>query len=309
MTHLDFLNSNYPKRRSDDEKQKFREYIIEKLASKGIEARVEKTNDGKNNNLIIGDPTTAKAVFTAHYDTPMQSLFPNIMIPKNFAIFYLYQFVPVIFLLLISIVVSYLVGMVLFEDQVVYMISFLVLYYGGFFLMMRAFENKNNFNDNTSGVSVLLSIIDLLSADQLSNVAFIFFDNEEKGKKGSAAYVKDHKEQMNDRFLVNFDCVGNGDYIIFIAQKDAVSSKEFEMLKDSFIEDDRFKLDFTTHKKAQSNSDHKNFAKGIACVACKKSKWGIFYTPYIHTPKDIVADNANIAYLSKNTLEFIKKIS
>ena len=309
MTHLDFLNSNYPKRRSDDEKQKFREYIIEKLASKGIEARVEKTNDGKNNNLIIGDPTTAKAVFTAHYDTPMQSLFPNIMIPKNFAIFYLYQFVPVIFLLLISIVVSYLVGMVLFEDQVVYMISFLVLYYGGFFLMMRAFENKNNFNDNTSGVSVLLSIIDLLSADQLSNLAFIFFDNEEKGKKGSAAYVKDHKEQMNDRFLVNFDCVGNGDYIIFIAQKDAVSSKEFEMLKDSFIEDDRFKLDFTTHKKAQSNSDHKNFAKGVACVACKRSKWGIFYTPYIHTPKDIVADNANIAYLSKNTLEFIKKIS
>ena len=309
MTHLDFLNSNYPKRRSDDEKQKFREYIIEKLASKGIEARVEKTNDGKNNNLIIGDPTTAKAVFTAHYDTPMQSLFPNIMIPKNFAIFYLYQFVPVIFLLLISIVVSYLVGMVLFEDQVVYMISFLVLYYGGFFLMMRAFENKNNFNDNTSGVSVLLSIIDLLSADQLSNLAFIFFDNEEKGKKGSAAYVKDHKEQMNDRFLVNFDCVGNGDYIIFIAQKDAVSSKEFEMLKDSFIEDDRFKVDFTTHKKAQSNSDHKNFAKGVACVACKRSKWGIFYTPYIHTPKDIVADNANIAYLSKNTLEFIKKIS
>ncbi len=308
MSHLDFLNEHFPMRRTYNQKWDFTDYIIKELKSKGIEARIEQTNDGKNNNLIVGDPTTAKAIFTAHYDTPMRSLFPNIMIPKSFGIFYLYQFVPVIFLLAISIAAAYLVGITWLNDDRAYMLSFLVLYYGGFFLMMRAFKNPNNYNDNTSGVSALLTIIDELEAEELSKAAFIFFDNEEKGKKGSAAYVKDHKEQMKDKFLVNFDCVGNGEHIIFIAQKDAVDSNELEILKDSFADEGRFKVDFATHKQAQSNSDHKNFAKGVACVACKKSKSGIFYTPYIHTPRDIVADNANIAYLSKNTVEFIKKL-
>lgn len=308
MTHLDFLNKNYPTRKTDTEKHAFRRYILESLKDKGIEARVEETNDGKNKNVIIGDPTTAKAVFTAHYDTPARSLFPNIMIPKNSLVFYLYQFVPVIFLLVVSITLSYLLGIVIFNDEKVYIISFLISYYGIFFLMMKGFKNPVNYNDNTSGVATLLSIIDGLSENEFKQVAFIFFDNEEKGKKGSAAYVKDHKEAMNEKFIVNFDCVGNGDNVIFIAQKGAVESKEYKFLEKSFSKNENYSLDFTTYKKAQSNSDHKNFNCGVACVVCKKAKNGLLYTPYIHTPKDVVADNGNIDYLAKNTLQFIKNI-
>ena len=94
MTHLDYLNQNYPTRKTEQEKSDFRKYIVDGLAEKGIEAKVETTKDGKNKNLVIGNPTNAKAVFTAHYDTPAHSLFPNIMIPKNRLVFYLYQFVP-----------------------------------------------------------------------------------------------------------------------------------------------------------------------------------------------------------------------
>ena len=99
MTHLDYLNQNYPARKTDAEKQKFRDYVKENLTQKGIEVKIERTKDSKNDNIVVGDPTTAKAVFTAHYDTPARSLFPNIMMPKNRVIFYAYQFVPIIFLL------------------------------------------------------------------------------------------------------------------------------------------------------------------------------------------------------------------
>ncbi len=308
MTHLDYLNKNYPTRKSEEEKERFRKYIVEILSDKGIEARVEQTRDGKNKNIVIGDPTNAKAVFTAHYDTPARSLFPNIMIPKNKFVFWSYQFVPVIFLLAVSLMLAYLIGMVWLKDDRAYMLSFLVIYYGVFFLMMKAFKNPNNYNDNTSGVATVLTIIDNLSLEELEGVAFILFDNEEKGKKGSAAYYMDHKDKMNDQFLVNFDCVGNGDHILFIARRLALATHQYKLLQVVFEDSGDFTVEFCSDKEGNSNSDHKNFYKGVGCVACKKTKSGLMYTPSIHTPRDIVANNGNIDFLTKNICNFVRKI-
>ena len=147
---------------------------------------------------------------------------------------------------------------------------------------------------------------DLFSKIFLS--AFIFFDNEEKGKKGSLAYFKDHKSEMNDRFLINFDCVANGNNIIFIAQDKAIGSDEYKLLETSFEKNDKYHLEFCTCKEANSNSDHKSFPKGVACVTCHISKLGILYTPHIHTPKDVVAEIGNVDYLAKNTLSFIRNL-
>ena len=308
MTHLDYLNQNYPARKTAEEKENFRKYILDSFNQKGIDAKVERTKDGKNDNIIVGDPTTAKAIFTAHYDTPARSIFPNIMMPKQRFIFYAYQFVPIIFLLAISFAFAFLMCALITNDETVFYLSFLLAYYGLFFGIMRAFKNKNNHNDNTSGVATILSIIDELSQEELKNVAFILFDNEEKGKKGSKAYYKDHEEQMKDKFLINFDCVGNGNNVIFIAQKDAVHSDEYKLLETSFDNGSGFILEFLTHKQADSNSDHKNFPKGVACVVCKKTKRGLLYTPYIHTSKDVVAKNSNIEFLTQNTCNFIHNV-
>ena len=306
MSTLDYINQNYPTRKNDEEKQKFRNYVKESLTKKGIEANVELTNDGKNNNIVVGDPTTAKAVFTAHYDTPARSLFPNIMIPKNRVLFYAYQFVPIIFLLVVSFTFAHIIGDVIFNDTRAYLLTFMVVYYGLFFGIMRTFKNKHNYNDNTSGVATILTIIDGLSKNELENVAFILFDNEEKGKKGSKAYFKDHKDTMKDKFLVNFDCVGNGNNILFIAQKEAVNSTEYSVLEKSFDQTNPYNVSFLTYKDADSNSDHKNFPMGVACVVCKKTKGGILYTPHIHTEKDIVAENSNIEFITKNIVKFIQ---
>ena len=113
---------------------------------------------------------------------------------------------------------------------------------------------------------------------------------------------------MQDKFLVNFDCVGNGNNFIFIAQKDAVESEEFMLLKNSCIDNVKYDTDFCTYKEGNSNSDHKNFPKGVGVVACKKSKRGLLYTPYIHTNRDVVADNGNVDFLTKNTCIFIQKL-
>lgn len=310
MSYLVFLNKNYPVRRSAEEKKTFRRYILDRMTEKGMDARVETTADGKNDNIIIGDPTTAKVVCTAHYDTPAASLFPNLMIPRNKLLFYLYQFLPVILILAAAMGGGWAIAVQFVQPgdpdfMRAFLLPYLLIYYVLYFLLYRTFKNPSNFNDNTSGVAAVLAVIEKLSGDQKETTAFILFDNEEKGKKGSKAYFKDHKEAMKDRLLVNFDCVGNGEHVLFIAMEEAEKRGEYQKLQESFPDSDGFHTYFYPIKGSESNSDYKNFPCGIGCMACRKSKGGVFYTPYIHTPRDTVAKNENIDFIADGMSRFL----
>jgi hypothetical protein len=305
MNYLNFLNEKFPIRRKDEEKKSFRDFILEESKGLGFEGRVETTSDGKNENVIVGDPKTAKVVLTAHYDTPATSIFPNLMIPRCQPLFWAYQFLPVIVMLATALSVSYLVGMVWLQDSRAYMLTFLAIYYGLYFIMFRGFSNPKNYNDNTSGVATLLEIMRGLDEDKKTSVAFIFFDNEEKGKKGSKAYFNDHKTDMEKKLLINFDCVGNGETVVFIAKEEAEKTEEYKMLAECFTPNNGYTTEFYPMRGSESNSDYKNFPMGIGCMACKRTKRGVLYTPFIHTPKDTVAKNENIEYIARGTLSFI----
>ena len=308
MTQLEYLNKTYPIRRTKEEKKDFQNYVLETIS----DAKIEITKDGKNENIVIGDPLTAKVVCVAHYDTPMHSLFPNIMIPRNKAVFYLYQFAPVALVLALSLGPVFLVNAFHPLSRQEMVLGFLVLYYGLYFLMFRGKKNPNNYNDNTSGVSVVLNLKEKLRTERSEDVAFILFDNEEKGKKGSKAYFNDHKDSMADKFLINFDCVANGNNLLFAAMEKAESAKEWKLLQDIFSNEVAEKEGFTTHfysmKGTKSNSDHRNFPGSVGCMAYRRTKKGLLYTPYIHTPKDVVADNKNIEFISGRMGCFFEEI-
>ena len=306
MDYLKEINDKHPIRKTEEQKQSFRKYVIDKATEKGAVARVEKLD--KHNNVVIGDPQTAKTVFTAHYDTPCASLFPNLMMPRNKGLFYLYQFVIIFLFLALSLTPAITVGMNILQSEIAYAGIFLVIYFGLFFLCFKTFTNKHNANDNTSGVATILSIIDKLSKEQLEKVAFILFDNEEKGLQGAKAYSKAHKTQMQDKLLINFDCVANGKNVIFIAKQKAEENPYYAVCKESFISNEEFNVEFYPFKGSVSNSDYKKFEQGVCCVACKKSKKGILYTPYIHTKKDVAADVKNIEFLANCSIGFIDKI-
>ena len=306
MSYLNLLNEKFTVRRKPEEKKAFRDFILAEAEKKGISARVETTSDGKNDNIIVGDVEGAEVVFTAHYDTPAASVFPNIMIPRNQPLFWAYQFLPITFMLAIGLTLSYLIGMVWLGDERAYMLTFLAIYYGLYFAMFRGPSNPKNNNDNTSGVATLLSIIEGLDEADRQNVAFIFFDNEEKGKKGSKAYFADHKAMMEDKLLINFDCVGNGSTVVFIAKEKAEAREEYGTLKACFEPSGDYTTEFYPMRGSESNSDYKNFPLGIGCMACKRTKGGLLYTPNIHTPKDTEVKDENIQYITKGILRFLK---
>jgi Zn-dependent M28 family amino/carboxypeptidase len=129
-------------------------------------------------------------------------------------------------------------------------------------------------------------------------VAFILFDNEEKGLKGSKGYHNEHKEAMKNRLLINFDCVGNGEHILFIVPKALQGGEEMEGLRRAMQAEGGYTPYFFPAKGSTCNSDQKSFPHGVACVACRRTRRGIFYTPAIHTEKDTVAKDANVRYLA-----------
>ncbi len=301
--YLNHVNDLFPVRRTKEQKENFRKYALDEAKKLGYDAKVETIKE--HNNVVIGKAETAKVIFTAHYDTPAASLFPNLMMPRNLILAYLYVFGYPIIISLLSLAVSY--GIVKlcklpFETTA---IIFAFLYLGSFYLMTRTFTNKHNKNDNTSGVSTILS---LMKENNNKDVAYILFDNEEKGLLGSKAYNKEHKNILENKLVINLDCVGYGNNLIFISKKDAETHEYYQLLKDSVLETNEYSVNFFNTKGSMSNSDYKSFKCGIGLMTCGKKKLVGFVTPRIHTKRDTIANTRNIEFITENLSNFIKKL-
>ena len=305
MDYLTYINSSYPIRRSEQQKEEFRTYVKTTMKRVGYKVNVE-TLKNKHNNIIIGDPSTAKLILTAHYDTPATSIIPNLMMPRNKGLGFLYSFGFPFVLSFISVLLAFLISNLLKLPYEAVIIFYLLIYFSTYYLTTRAFTNKNNKNDNTSGVAAVLNI---LEQNKDKNIAAILFDNEEKGLLGSKAYNEAHKDEVKEKLILNFDCVGLGDNIIFIVKDDAQKLEEYQIIKENFKEDEVFKVHHFPLKGSIGNSDYKSFKCGVGLMACLKHKTIGFYTSRIHTNKDNLAYTENIDYITNQITEGINKLS
>ena len=65
MTILEQINEQFPIRRSAEQKEAFRTWVVAQAAEMGYQARVEEHDKGKHRNIVIGDPEQARTIFTA----------------------------------------------------------------------------------------------------------------------------------------------------------------------------------------------------------------------------------------------------
>ena len=144
----------FPVRKKDKQKEDFRREALTFLSRYKYSGSVEK-GSRNSQNLVIGDPETAKYLITAHYDTPASIGLPNILTPCNPVTFILWQVLLVGILLAVSIGLA-AVGYLLSSSERVALLVWYVVYFGILFLMLFGPANKHNANDNTSGVVTLL---------------------------------------------------------------------------------------------------------------------------------------------------------
>ena len=317
---MDIL-TQFPVRKSKKEKQAFRDAVQAYAERMEYPVSVEKGVFGSR-NLVIGDPERAKYVLTAHYDTCARLPFPNLLTPFSLPLFLLYQTAISLVLLLAPMLLSILLGgSVLFlgvyfvsPEQglelgawaiVVWYFSFILLMIFSILLLYFGPSNKNNANDNTSGVVTLLEIARTLPENQRHKVCFVLFDLEEKGLWGSRSYRKAHKDATDHQLILNLDCVGDGDYIrMFPTQKLKKDRKKLTSLYKACGYVGRKSI--LVHEKGFGiyPSDQRHFPYGVGICALRKNKL-CYYLGRIHTKKDTILDEENVNILRAALTTFI----
>lgn len=299
--YLELVNQLFPMRKTESEKEAFRKYVLEEVKDSKYSAKVDTIK--KSNNIVIGNLEEAECVFTAHYDTPATSLIPNLMTPTNKFIGLLYHLSYPIIMALLCLGIANIIGSLLEWKMNYIMITYVVLYLSVFYLCTRTFKNKHNKNDNTSGVATVLSLIEICSKE---NIAFILFDDEEKGLVGSKAMAKQYKTLFENKLVINLDCVGNGNNILISIKDKAKNLPLIKKLENSFVSTNEYQVLYLDAKKTMGNSDQKSFPCGVGVYACKKNRIIGYYTSRIHTNKDTIADSKNIEFLSMGLKNFIE---
>jgi hypothetical protein len=236
--------------------------------------------------------------------------FPNFITPKCIPIYIIYQVIMSLVLYIIPI-------FVMISSRIVYDATgsrplFLSLLCIGYVLLIAVLllilfgpANKHTANDNTSGVTTLLNIMTSLPAETRENVAFIFFDLEEMGLFGSAGYANQHKRISQNTLLLNFDCVSDGHTLLFALRKG--SARYASTIREAFPASDTHAVEVVS-KGVFYPSDQMNFARGVG-VAALKSKGSLLYMDRIHTGRDTVYMEENIAYLTVGAVRLAESLT
>ena len=304
--YLSEIDERFPVRNSAAQKEAFRDYALSEAAESGF-SRAAREENGGHVNLVFGDPGSARVIFTAHYDTPRRALVPNLMLVTNKFLSYGYKFGIPLIMLALAVGAAYgaksLLGLdfALIKDRMLMLAVYMAVYFGLFFLLLLGPANRHNRNDNTSGTAAVLEIRRIRR--EQPGAAYILFDDEEKGKKGSKAYAADHPEIKEGTLIVNLDCVGNGDTFIFSASDGAECGPLYAEMQNAASRKGLTARFLTCHQ-AKMNSDHRSFDKSVGVCACRYKPFVGYFTGKIHTVRDTEADPETVRKLAEALTDF-----
>ena len=302
QTPMDIL-SKFPIRRTSTQKADFRECICRYVSDLGVRCTVEETK--KNcHNIIFGDLQTAKYLVTAHYDTPASIGIPNVMIPTNFLFFIGYQILVLCAYFFAAFVFGMAAWLISHDERITFLFAY-VGYFGLLFLMLYGPANRNNVNDNSSGVITLLETLTALPQEDRANVCFVLFDKEEYGLVGSKAFRKKYKNETENILMLNLDCVGDGDRITLFPSK-KLKKQLLQMEKLQMVNTENEKKSVKIWNKSFTfNSDQKNYPLSVGIGAFHYKKPIGLYCGRIHTARDTVLEYENVIIIRDSLLRLL----
>lgn len=293
----DNIIANYQVRKSGKQKARFREYVKSIM---GSEYDVKEDVFRNNVNVVLGDVDKAKIIIGAHYDTCAVLPIPNLIIPNSLWGFIFSQVIMVFLMFGLAYLMAYIIMMVIGENVLVFSVCLLFIAWW----TMYGMANKHTVNDNTSGVIVVLKMALKLDVRMRDKVCFVLFDNEEKGLLGSKTMAS--KYALKDKLILNFDCVSDGDDIIFFANKAIKNNEKIESVIKEVYKGNGKKRVSVNKGFGFYPSDNLMFKKAYGICALKKCM-NINYMDRIHTCFDTKYDEENINILVDSTCEFIEK--
>ncbi|MBJ04859.1 MAG: peptidase M28 [Flavobacteriales bacterium] len=162
----------------------------------------------------------------------------------------------------------------------------------------------NGADDNASGVSIMLNLIDKLCPNNLYNYLFIAFSGEEMGLIGSSYFVENPTINLSMvEFMINFDMVGRLNEENGFAINGVGTSSKWNKLIDETNENYNYKI--IKSESGIGPSDHSSFyTKDIPVLHFFTGQHEDYHTP----DDDIDKINFNGMYLIMDFVnELIKK--
>ena len=292
--------SDFQVRKSKKQKEAFRAWLCGELEAAGYVPKIEKGFAARN--VVVGDPDAARVIFSAHYDTCAVLPIPNFITPRNMFFYLCYQMLFLLIFLAVVFVFDF--TFFLLTDapaEVGIGLSYLLCIFMVWWILDGK-ANRHTANDNTSGVITLLETALALPEEERGKVCFVFFDNEEKGLFGSAAFTKAHKKAKKETLNINFDCVSDGDYIQFFPGKPLKKDKEALDRIESAFEGRGEKKTEVVRGPGFYPSDNKAFRRGVGVCALRRKRVIGYYMSRIHTNRDTVLEEENIELLRDGAL-------
>jgi len=288
-------------RKTKNQKTRFIAFLQSRLP----DLKVEEGGLPRCRNLVLGDPESAAVVFTAHYDTCARLPFPNFITPKNLVVYLAYQLLILLpFFALAALLSVLLIRLGVYEPLAI-MLSWVLAMAALLYVFLFGPANPHTVNDNTSGVVTLCELIGQLSEEERARCAFVFFDHEESGLFGSSLFASKHKAAMKDRLLVNFDCVSDGDDILFV-QSSKAKRLAGAALEEAFASSADKRSIIAGPLGAFYPSDQVNFPCGVGVAAMQRSPLLGLYMSRIHTARDTALDERNFSFLVEGVRRFLR---
>ena len=300
----DVLLTFFPVRRSATQKEEFRKWLIKELKRAGHKATEEKY--GKYNgtvNVIAGDPERATVFLAAHYGTATRMLLPNYVSPTNPFFHVGYHFLAGFILVLLALVLSFVVTFPVNRPDLTFPL-FVIFTVGILLITAYGPANKNNANNNTSGVLALLSIARRMPKND--RICYVFFDNNERSLLGAKSFKKQHPGAERTLFI-DFNCVGNGEEMLLMPSKYSRWDEDMlAALDEAFadVEQSDTKLRLINQGLVYYPSDCRKFKFHLSVAACKKGVLG-HHIPYLNSKMDTVLDCDNIRMLADGMERFL----
>ena len=212
MQLLDQLCDDYMIRYTRKQKTAFLQFLTAFCKDHNWKSSIE--TNGFANHLIAGDLQTAKIVFTAHYDTPMKSLFPYTLYPASRTRTFWSRYWPILLLLFVFVLLSFLLTYPLFRMMLGAAYLFFLVYLG--LRLWIGPANLENWNKNTSGVAVMLLLMQTLNSTNRGKAAFVFLDECAQTLTGCKKLYRVHRNEFAEKNVIDLNCVGKGDVFFVV---------------------------------------------------------------------------------------------
>lgn len=210
--------------------------VITKILPKGTSQNIWTEIKAKN-------MTMKKIILVGHYDSSRAAWFFNPKYVSRFRLLFISMLTSAI-----VITILYLIGCCsyyFFESSfmgyslhtLMWYISIVPLFFAilGFVSMIhRELFHKDvpGANDNASGVSIVLSLAEILSKEPLNNTDVICLatGSEESGMFGMIRFLEKYGDQLKDAYIINFDNLGIGDSYYVIGEGIIATLKSYPEL-------------------------------------------------------------------------------